>query len=242
MRMLFLPLMGRMISCFAIVTILKGLRLKWGECYVVTFERRGTWRGWRGLVIEGFTSKSVEMSQSFLVNFHNSKHQSKSQSSSTMSSNTFDDVLSLEEGFYESGRQQGIADGIKAGRIEGRTFGLEKGFEKFAESGRLYGKSIIWANRLPKAVEKETTPVLPPLADYQRLYKHVKVLHALSESASLSTENSEDAVSDFDDRLRRAQAKLRLIERTVGTNGGDNDARVKEAGSIEDVDVSRLKG
>jgi hypothetical protein len=156
---------------------------------------------------------------------------------------TFDDVLSLEEQFYETGKQQGLADGIKAGRIEGRNFGLEKGFEKFAESGRLYGKSIIWANRLPRSTSGSETAAqtLPPLADHQRLYKHIKVLHALSESASLSTENSEDAVSDFDDRLRRAQAKVKLTERIVGENVGESDVKAKELGNIEATDVSKLK-
>jgi len=160
-----------------------------------------------------------------------------------MATSTFDDVLSLEQQFYETGRQQGLADGIKAGRIEGRTFGLEKGFDKFAESGRLYGKSIIWANRLPKANRAPVKAVqtLTPLSDHQRLYKHIKVLHALSESASLSTENSEDAVSDFDDRLRRAQAKLKLIERIVGENVQEVDVKGMEAGSIEDTDMSKIK-
>src|SRR4051812_19439144 len=63
--------------------------------------------------------------------------------------NPFDEVLGLEEQFYDDGYQQGLADGVKAGQIEGRTFGLEKGFEKYAESGRLHGKALIWANRTP---------------------------------------------------------------------------------------------
>lgn len=132
----------------------------------------------------------------------------------------FDEVLSLEEGFYSHGLEEGKVDGVKAGRIEGRTFGLEKGFEKYVESGRLYGKSLVWANRLPKAAPKPTehTPSrhLPPLAEQQRLLKHVKVLHALSESGSLSTENTEDAVSDFDDRFKRSQGKVKIIERLTG--------------------------
>ena len=67
-----------------------------------------------------------------------------------MQSSTFDEVLGLEERFYDDGFRQGLSDGVKAGRIEGRTFGLEKGFEKYVESGRLYGRSIVWANRLPQ--------------------------------------------------------------------------------------------
>merc|ERR1711977_512089 len=65
------------------------------------------------------------------------------------------------------------------------------------------------------------------VADYmanQTLAKHLKVLHALAESESLSTENTEEAVSDFDDRLKRAQGKAKIIERIVGENQGDATA------------------
>ncbi|PVH84348.1 DUF1715-domain-containing protein [Cadophora sp. DSE1049] len=167
---------------------------------------------------------------------------------STMQSNTFDEVLALEEQFYEDGFRQGYEDGVKAGRVEGRTFGLEKGFEKYVESGRLHGKSIIWANRMsysqkdvshadqvarcPQAqVSAESSDIQSPqpfslhaLPENQRLAKHLKVLHALAESESLSTENTEEAVSDFDDRLKRAQGKAKIIERMVGENQGDGAA------------------
>jgi hypothetical protein len=157
-----------------------------------------------------------------------------------MQSNAFDEVLGLEEQFYTDGFQQGLADGVKAGQIEGRTFGLEKGFEKYVESGRLYGKSLVWANCMPRTQEslaikdrQQTNPasntassdreakkilhnVLPSLPHNLRLLKHLKILHALSESESLSTENTEDAVSDFDDRLKRAEGKAKIIERLVG--------------------------
>lgn len=152
-----------------------------------------------------------------------------------MGSNAFDKVLGLEEEFYEGGFRQGYEDGVKAGRIEGRTFGLENGFAKYVESGRIYGKSLIWANRSPRFKKmdptptSETSPRLPQLPDNQRLVKHLKVLHAVSESASLSTENSEEAVSDFDDRLKRAQAKAKIIERMIGESKGDIDGAGKEA-------------
>lgn len=174
-----------------------------------------------------------------------------------MPATTFDDVLGLEEEFYQEGYQQGLADGIKAGQVEGRTFGLEKGFEKYVESGRLHGKSLVWANRTPQfranasvTLDSKSAPSDTPrydqssssesnlhdLPDNPRLTKHVKVLYALAESESLSTENTEDAVSDFDDRLKRAHVKARIIERMVG------EAKVEEQassgdGSIEDVSV-----
>lgn len=179
----------------------------------------------------------------------------------SMESTTFDAVLGLEEQFYNDGHRQGLEDGVKAGRIEGRTFGLEKGFEKYVESGRLHGKSIIWANRIPKRAERtpslkeelgpssvgtnsrDESPsarrMIPQLPDNARLTKHVKVLYALAESESLSTENTEEAVSDFDDRLKRAHAKAKIIERMAGETKGEADglgnASGTRDGSIEDV-------
>lgn len=179
-----------------------------------------------------------------------------------MSPGTFDEVLGLEEQFYDEGYQHGLADGVKAGQIEGRTFGLEKGFEKYVESGRLHGKALIWANRTPhfqKSVptseeppQLESTPKsdhhpssstqkLPNLSDNARLAKHIRVLHALAESESLSTENTEDAVSDFDDRVKRAHVKARIIERMTGELKGEEGGQGKivssKDGSIEDVSV-----
>jgi hypothetical protein len=177
-----------------------------------------------------------------------------------MPSHTFDDILGLEEQFYDDGYRQGLEDGVEAGRIEGRTFGLEKGFEKYVESGRLYGKSLIWANRMPSfryGSNNSTQPpmsadsseplnglLLPPrklpyLLDNIRLSRHIKTLHALAESESLSTENTEEAVSDFDDRCKRAQAKSKIIERMAGENKGDSEGQARSSGdgSIEDVSV-----
>lgn len=154
-----------------------------------------------------------------------------------MGSHAFDEVLGLEEKFYSDGFSQGLSDGITAGRIEGRTFGLEQGFEKFVQSGRIYGRSLVWANRMPQShhqakpssnVDAEKRLQLPSLPDNPRLVKHLKVLHAVAESASLSTENDEEAVSDFDDRLRRAQAKVRIVERMVGEGKGDGDVNGKD--------------
>ncbi|KAF4636328.1 hypothetical protein G7Y89_g1748 [Cudoniella acicularis] len=183
-----------------------------------------------------------------------------------MPSSTFDEILDLEEKFYDDGYQQGLADGVKAGRIEGRTFGLEKGFEKYLESGKLHGKSLVWVNRMPcfpakfsaQDANQQSKPdlpandqpqkleKLPSLPDNQRLAKHLKVLYALAESESLSTENTEEAVSDFDDRLKRAQAKAKIVERMVGeakdhNEGAENVVKNNE-GNIEDASLRNTKG
>lgn len=172
-----------------------------------------------------------------------------------MAEDPFDDVLNLEEQFYQEGYKEGQADGVRAGRAEGRSLGLEKGFLKFVESGTLYGRAIVWANRLPRtsgtgATEKaaskpapdevaantpDETPgretesrQLPPLPRNPRLEKHITTLYALVEAESLSTENTDEAVNDFDDRLKRAHGKAKIIEKMVG-EGGRN--RLQETAS-----------
>ena len=57
---------------------------------------------------------------------------------------------------------------------------------------------------------------LPQLPRNARLVKHINALQALTEPESLSVQNSEDSVSDFDDRLKRAQGKAKIIEKLVG--------------------------
>lgn len=145
----------------------------------------------------------------------------------------FEDVLNLEDRFYSEGYQQGVANGERAGRIEGRSFGIEKGFQKFVEAGRLYGKSIVWANRLvissslsssswapeKMATEQRQTLKVLPVGGGGRLGKNIIALHALVEPDTLSTENTDDAVQDFDDRLKRAQGKARVVERQIGEDG-----------------------
>lgn len=147
----------------------------------------------------------------------------------------FDGALSLEETLYTQGYEKGIADGELAGKLEGRSVGMGKGFDKFVESGRLYGRSVVWANRTPtisrehgssssSSVESRGAEEadgegnregLPPLPDNARLAKNIETVHALMEPGTLSTENSDEAVQDFDDRLKRAQGKARIVEKTV---------------------------
>ncbi|KAG5973619.1 hypothetical protein E4U55_000379 [Claviceps digitariae] len=150
----------------------------------------------------------------------------------------FDSVLNLEHTFYQQGYSQGLADGAQAGRTEGRQFGMRTGFEKFLESGRLASRAIIWANRLPSGREgtdsqqpqqedaraaatdtdadadaNTATCLLPPLPRNARLDKNVRMLYALVEPETLSTENSDEGVQDFDDRVKRAQGKFKIVER-----------------------------
>lgn len=130
----------------------------------------------------------------------------------------FADVLDLEAQFYAEGHALGVADGSRAGRIEGRVFGLEKGFEKFAEMGRLSGRATVWQKRMKPSVDDGAVAAgkkMTRIAPNERLSRHLARLDALTEAATMPTENSEDAVAAFDDRLKDAKAKAILITKIV---------------------------
>jgi hypothetical protein len=140
-----------------------------------------------------------------------------------------DSLLSLEDQYHTEGYNLGLADGARAGRIEGRTFGLEKGYEKFLEMGRLSGRAAVWNARLsPNAglhaggdstVQTAQKVKLNPIEATDRLKKHIRRLCDLTDQSTLSTENSEDAVEEFESRLKDARAKATLISRAVGEDG-----------------------
>ncbi|KAH7025727.1 uncharacterized protein B0I36DRAFT_328996 [Microdochium trichocladiopsis] len=158
----------------------------------------------------------------------------------TTNDDLFDDVLNLEEQYYQEGYTEGLRDGVEAGKIEGRSVGLKSGFEKFLEAGRLQGRALVWANRLPSltggarggdnsnashaaasssdaTTSPETTPSLPSLpSPNARLEKNVVTLYGLLEPGTLSTQNDDAAVNDFDSRLKGAQGKAKIIDRAIG--------------------------
>lgn len=175
----------------------------------------------------------------------------------------FDSLLSLEDDFYKEGYELGVKDGQRAGLIEGRLFGLEKGFEKYVAMGRLHGRAAVWAGRLPVPDSGDTKEVangsdvgaasrkddekllsqshqevhVTPLPENPRLEAHIRTLYALAEPGSLSIENSEDAVSEFDDRLKRAEGKVKVIEKLTGESSIKNDIQR----SISDTQGSSTK-
>ena len=159
-----------------------------------------------------------------------------------MDSDSLDELLDIESRFHASGFNTGVKDGRRAGLIEGRFFGLERGFSKHVSVGALHGQAVIWAARLPRKYDtsmrdttgivrrellncananqgelhSQSTETLPTLRNADRLERHVRVLHALVEPNSFSTRNEEVAVSDLDDRLRRAEGKAKILERSTG--------------------------
>lgn len=84
---------------------------------------------------------------------------------------------------------------------------------------------------------------LPGLPKAERLAKHIRTLYALLEPSSLSTDNDEDAVSDFDDRLKRAESKVKIIEKAITeskpstsmSDGMGSSRAQKGDGGIEEI-------
>lgn len=169
-----------------------------------------------------------------------------------MDSDLLDDLLDLEEQFYKEGFDLGVADGAEAGYTEGSVFAVEKGFEKFVEMGRLYGKALVWAQRLaephphetseqPKghlATETSTISLDPSIcktmsslpSHSSRLMRNLQVLLELADPASLGMNNTEEAVNDVDERLKGAAVKAKLIQRAMaeGEGGLDDQREVQD--------------
>jgi hypothetical protein len=81
---------------------------------------------------------------------------------------------------------------------------------------------------------------------------NIQLLLGLVDPATLSLENTEDAVSDMEERLKGAQVKTKLIQRSLGESDdspvSDASSSSKEnrfqgdgSGSIEDISSMRIR-
>ncbi|KAI1187266.1 DUF1715-domain-containing protein [Nemania serpens] len=199
----------------------------------------------------------------------------------------FDELLNLEEEYFKEGYEEGLRDGAEAGRVEGYAVGLRKGFDKFVEAGRLQGKAVVWANRIPKYQlrrqqqqeqgqqlqqadgilgpreigSQRTEPAegedydesgkgesvvaatrLRPIQSNARLERNLEMLYGLVEPGTLSTENDDESVNDFDSRMKGAHGKLRMVERAVGegTTGATTAALPSPAGKNENIEDAAM--
>ncbi|RDH29427.1 hypothetical protein BDQ94DRAFT_162127 [Aspergillus welwitschiae] len=164
--------------------------------------------------------------------------------------NLLESLLDLEEEFYQEGYDLGAADGAQAGYTEGSVFAVEKGFEKFLELGRLYGKALVWSQRLADSQlsgkaesdgqnngalesdhKQEELSLLDPaickemssFSSSSRLAKNIEILLELVDPASLPMVNTEEAVNDVDERMKGAAVKAKLIQRALGEREDNSD-------------------
>lgn len=188
-----------------------------------------------------------------------------------MDANLLDSLLDLEEDFYQEGYSLGVSDGAASGYTEGSVFAVEKGYEKFVEMGRLYGKALVWAQRLADSKASSSSsgheasdmsdgtvsldpsicnsmPALP--AHSARLARNLTTLMELVDPASMNMSNTEDAVNDIDERLKGAVVKAKLVQRAMGeaedSFGPNADAKDMSrtgdgTGSIEDISALNVR-
>lgn len=147
-----------------------------------------------------------------------------------MSEDPFEGLLDLEQEFYQEGYDAGLADGQHAGFVEGKVFGMEKGYEKALELGRLHGRALVWQARSKQAVSTEPASSSVPastsiqllthlenstLPKNTRLSKHIEGLLSVTDTKAIAIDNSDEAVTEFDDRISKAQAKAKVIAAIV---------------------------
>lgn len=147
-----------------------------------------------------------------------------------MAADPFDGVLDLENDFFKEGYDLGVADGEHAGLVEGKIFGVEKGYEKALELGRMHGRALVWQARTQQSSdENPTSPAqqdeatemsslasAAPIATNSRLIKHIHGLLSTTDPATVQNDNSDQSVTEFDDRLARSHAKAKVIAAIVG--------------------------
>ncbi|KAI1820428.1 DUF1715-domain-containing protein [Xylaria intraflava] len=79
---------------------------------------------------------------------------------------------------------------------------------------------------------------LPPLHSSARLEKNIEMLYGLVEPGTLSMNNDDEAVNDFDSRIKGAHGKLKIIERAVGQKATSQNvtALFSPAGKNENIE------
>lgn len=175
------------------------------------------------------------------------------------------EIFDIEESFYKEGYDLGLNDGAEAGYAEGSIFGVEKAFEKFLEVGRLYGKALVWAQRLSNSSDhkpsKENNAAglslgpslcedMKSMTASSRLAKNLGILLEILDPASLVMQNTEEAVNDTDERLKGAIIKAKLIQRSLGEREDTSDLHTDAkdfqlvgdgSGSIEDISSLKVR-
>ncbi|KAK9450151.1 uncharacterized protein V1518DRAFT_194236 [Limtongia smithiae] len=168
----------------------------------------------------------------------------------------FDSLLNLESTFYEQGYAEGFADGLRAGTSEGKQFGLQTGFRRFLSAGILQGRCEIWSSTAPDDAaparertrqsqhkqqrasdnDNENETDLTPLSG-GRASRQLRILQDLV--IDVPTQNDEAAVDEFENRMKRARARAKVVQRlmrdTVPVQLEDDVVRVLAKGEADET-------
>ncbi|RYP59567.1 hypothetical protein DL769_008475 [Monosporascus sp. CRB-8-3] len=125
------------------------------------------------------------------------------------------------------GLKQGYEKFLEAGRLQGRALVWANRIPKFRDPSS--SSSSLLPERGPETAGSSSEDPRPPrrsLPDLTsggggsgngaRLEKNVVTLYGMVEPGTLPTRNDDEAVNDFDSRLKGAQGKAKIIERAAG--------------------------
>ncbi|KAI1355273.1 DUF1715-domain-containing protein [Xylaria sp. FL0043] len=131
---------------------------------------------------------------------------------------------------YSLGLQKGFEKFVEAGRLQSRAMVWANRIPKYQQRRQQQQKqqpdeSTANAHGPEEDVEckqeagqasEDSEERLPTIHSNPRLERNIETLYGLVEPGTLSTENDDEAVNDFDSRMKGAQGKLRIIERVIG--------------------------
>lgn len=145
----------------------------------------------------------------------------------------FDGLLDLEEDYYKEGYAQGLAEGRASGRLEGRLFGFSTGFSTYLPAGEIHGHQSVWAARTsPSAPEKVQIKS-------ERIVKNIRVLgETLGE---IEVRNGDDETEVFQEDLKRARGKVRVLESMLGEKVEETKEEGKKGDMEDDVKIPIVK-
>ncbi|KAK9366913.1 hypothetical protein V1509DRAFT_641233 [Lipomyces kononenkoae] len=125
----------------------------------------------------------------------------------------FESLLTLESSFYQQGYNDGLNDGRRRGMSEGKQFGLQTGFQRYVSVGILEGRCRVWNElRRDMTTLSNTSGDVVPLGG-GRSTKQLQVLTELV--TGIPTENTEEAVDEYENRLKRASARAKVVVRLL---------------------------
>ncbi|KAI0857573.1 DUF1715-domain-containing protein [Xylaria cubensis] len=132
---------------------------------------------------------------------------------------------------YSLGLSKGFEKFVEAGRLQSKAVVWANRIPKYQqkrhhrqqdsatskeeEHERSAGK-VAEEGQSSETEAKSNNARLPPIHSNPRLEKNIETLYGLVEPGTLSTNNDDEAVNDFDSRIKGAHGKLRIIERAVG--------------------------
>ncbi|KAI2640177.1 DUF1715-domain-containing protein [Xylaria nigripes] len=129
---------------------------------------------------------------------------------------------------YSLGLTKGFEKFLEAGRLQSKAMVWANRIPKYQERRQRRGADSKQSGTSEPDVEStggkrediktasENEARLPLIHSNARLEKNIEVLYGLVEPGTLSMNNDDEAVNDFDSRIKGAHGKLRIIERALG--------------------------